>query len=587
MTFIYRKMNAALTPSQEALLGQIEKLQCPFEGIDRFKKLKLADLRSITGVSVVVTDKAHLVDLLEKSIEKMRMHITTSFTESRNDPEFGSRKFAETEKVISKRRNWVEEQLWRARNDNEVSLLGLYTRKLFWFDSAKPTVYLFADNINEYARRKGTNVDNVFAYVFIHEMMHAYYDAFYSEGFPSRDLLEEAFAEFGMLTFINKNNSSLPGYLLTDAIKHVESKIAPGPSEYGFGYAMFEKTGGGDPEMITSYMRISNKIDLEEFKNWKSDNKYFEDIMQYPKSVDADKCFEGVKEILDFGWKDPCFTIQPGIRGRWLSPFGGRPRLALPRLSEEENWAVTADQVGWCTHSPLIRTNDLVQLLEEILKVMKQEGLEPSLSFEGDRILFLGRTFSRYTTSARHIISESLCVKGSTVFPDFIMGLWGPSGNIGNILYALSILLDGTFSLIHEGSDFVLYGPEKCARLFSVAGKGFTIIEKSTSKILGTVKDMNNVPLFVIRDYCSKNPGVTLADLQNLFKAIHPHRLHRLNIVELIGKVPPQYEDRYFMGDAITLSTGDIIAVTREWTRNQDFKDFIIIAAWMGYIIKY
>lgn len=443
-------VSTTLTPEQKSLLEAIKNLPSPFEGIS-----KLADLEGITGVSLVIADKADLDKILDLSIERMIGQMKSSYDKHHNDPNNGRRIIKETEEDLSKRRLWAE-------NQKKVgTLLGLYTRKLLWFDNAKPIIYLFADNIKEYAQRHHKDEDNVFAYVFIHEMMHAYYDAFYNEGFPSRERLEEAFAEFGMLTFINKSGSSLPGKLLADACDHVQSKIIPGPSQYGFGYDLFNLTSGGNPKMIARYKDISNKIDLDVIKNWNSDNKYFEDIELYPHTVGAQKCFDGVKEILAFDWGDPCFILQPGIRG-----YRARLPRATPRLCATDDWAVTASQIGWDYQYPLMKTDDLAQLLEEIIKVMKKAGFESSLSFDRDQIMFLGRPFSNYSTAPSRLNFESLCVKGTTVFPDFKYGLCGAPGTIGNILYSLGTLFAGVFTITHEGTDFVLYGPYKCVSLF-------------------------------------------------------------------------------------------------------------------------
>lgn len=342
-------------------------------------------------------------------------------------------------------------------NPNEVTLLGLYSRKLLWFDDAKPTVFLFVDNIRRYAKNNGYNEDNVFGYVFIHEMMHAYYDAFESEGFPSREPIEEAFAEYGMLTFINKNKSCLPGDLLVDACKHVESKIKSGPSEYGFGFDLFEITKGGDVNLINLYMRKSNKIDLEVIRNWESDNKYFEDIKQYPNPVDADKCYKGVKEILYYDWKEPCFVIQPSIRGSRLSS-----------------------------------------------------------------------------------------------------GSWAASR------------------------------------------KGYTIIDKSTSRILSKERYENHVPLFIIKDFCANHPGISLVDLQKIFGTVPNHTARGMSIIESAGTVntyiathPPKpgekRKPRFFEDEPIKLSDGEIIMVTNQWADSGNvvnFEAFKKVAEDLGYIIK-
>lgn len=190
-----------------------------------------------------------------------------------------------------------------------------YTRgNFFWFDGDAPKVYLFADNIEACASKKGYSEEHVFGFVFIHEMMHAYYDAFNSAGFPAKEPLEEAFAEYGMLTFINKTIG--PGVFLEEAKASVFSKIDYGPREYGFGYELFADTSGGAPEMIERYRLVSNWIDYPTVSRFAKD--YFKCIEDYKKSIDektASDCIEGVRYILEHEWPEPDagYIIQPGI----------------------------------------------------------------------------------------------------------------------------------------------------------------------------------------------------------------------------------------------------------------------------------
>ena len=587
MAFEYKPENAKLTPSQEALLGRIEGLASPFKGVANLK-----EIRGITGVSVVVADRTYLVKILKDSIKRINDQIGKYHQDANR-----SKIFRQIERDIFARCRWAEDQLKKA------SLLGLYSRKVLWFDNSSPIVFLFADNINDYSASIGKSADNVFGYVFLHEMMHAYFDSFHSEGFPSWEELEEPFAEFGMLTFIQK--SKLPVDLLEDAKEHVQSKVDFGPREYGFGLALFNRTGGGDPSMIENYRAISNWIDAEIISSWKSSDKYFTDIGHYqrdPSYENAEKCYNGVKEILDFDWEEPELVIQSRIRGSRstsgpLSGSRSRSSHVLPKLFAKEEWAVSASKIEWCAQYPLLKSDDLVQLMVDVLKVMKSEGFESYLLFADDKINFLGRPFSCYartTAKPNHTIPESIDVKGTVVFPAFKLPLLGgPAGQVGNILYALGTLLDGTFTLAHEGPGFVLYGPSRYCALFSKntestsSAVAFQILDKSSLRVLDSEKEMGKTALFIVKDYCSNHPRVTLAELQKFFSSVHPHRLNSFSIIELKGSVPPKYEKRYFMEDAITLSTGDSICVTREWTKNANFKDFAIIVDGLGYIIEF
>ncbi len=209
--------------------------------------------------------------------------------------------------------------------------------------------------------------------------------------------------------------------------------------------------------MINLYMRKSNKIDLEVIRNWESDNKYFEDIKQYPNPVDADKCYKGVKEILYYDWKEPCFVIQPSIRGSRLSS-----------------------------------------------------------------------------------------------------GSWAASR------------------------------------------KGYTIIDKSTSRILSKERYENHVPLFIIKDFCANHPGISLVDLQKIFGTVPNHTARGMSIIESAGTVntyiathPPKpgekRKPRFFEDEPIKLSDGEIIMVTNQWADSGNvvnFEAFKKVAEDLGYIIK-
>lgn len=296
MAFEYKSDNGvSLSPSQEEFLESIENKPSPFQGL---KSLK--DLRSLTGLSVVVTDRQRLREILAKAKSDTKCEI-----------EKDNRMLNLAWKDIEDRLGWIEEHL---NPEKSRFILGLYSRELFWFDGDAPKVYLFADNIEACASKKGYSEEHVFGFVFIHEMMHAYYDAFNSAGFPAKEPLEEAFAEYGMLTFINKTIG--PGVFLEDAKAAVFSKIDDGPREYGFGYELFSDTSGGEPGMIERYKDISNWIDYPTVNGFPKD--YFKCMAEYknnPDEANASDCIEAVRYILEHEWQelDAVYIIQPGI----------------------------------------------------------------------------------------------------------------------------------------------------------------------------------------------------------------------------------------------------------------------------------
>lgn len=299
MAFEYKPDNGVtLSPSQAEFLETIENIGSPFKGIK-----SLNDLRILTGLSVVVADRESLCEILLTAKEATYRKIAEDH-----------RAINLAEKDISDRQIWIKEHL---NPEKSRLILGLYSRKLFWFDGDEPKVYLFADNIKAYASKKGYSEEHVFGFVFIHEMMHAYYDAFNSAGFPAKEPLEEAFVEYGMLTFINKTIG--PGVFLEEAKDSVSSKIDYGPREYGFGFELFSDTSGGEPGMIERYKDISNWIDYPTVKGFPKD--YFKCMAEYknnPDGANASDCIEGVRCILKYEWQvpDASHIIQPGIRMR-------------------------------------------------------------------------------------------------------------------------------------------------------------------------------------------------------------------------------------------------------------------------------
>ena len=119
----------------------------------------------------------------------------------------------------------------------EVELLGKYTRV-----NGKPTIYLMWGTL---MHKK--DHENLTAIVYVHELMHAYFDMHYdAKGnylpHPHCPVIEEPIAEFGMLRFMeifDRVNPSLG--ILGKAISHVKAKKNSfGVCHYGFGYYLYE-----------------------------------------------------------------------------------------------------------------------------------------------------------------------------------------------------------------------------------------------------------------------------------------------------------------------------------------------------------
>ena len=119
----------------------------------------------------------------------------------------------------------------------EVELLGKYTRV-----DGKPTIYLMWGTL---MHKK--DHENLTAIVYVHELMHAYFDMHYDEKgnyipHPHCPVIEEPIAEFGMLRFMEMFDRVDPSRrILEKAISHVKAKKNSfGVCHYGFGYYLYE-----------------------------------------------------------------------------------------------------------------------------------------------------------------------------------------------------------------------------------------------------------------------------------------------------------------------------------------------------------
>ena len=119
----------------------------------------------------------------------------------------------------------------------EVELLGKYTRV-----NGKPTIYLMWGTL---MHKK--DHENLTAIVYVHELMHAYFDMHYdAKGnylpHPHCSVIEEPIAEFGMLRFMEMFDRANPSLgILGKAISHVRAKKNSfGVCHYGFGYYLYE-----------------------------------------------------------------------------------------------------------------------------------------------------------------------------------------------------------------------------------------------------------------------------------------------------------------------------------------------------------
>jgi len=183
------------------------------------------------------------------------------------------------------------------------SILGKYMVR---FDNSyKPisrTIYLLIDNIQQLATNKGTTRDTFIAETYIHEMFHAYYDNIRTTNIVNAYLqgiteIEEAMAEFGMLVFLSKFNSSFLPY----AHANVMSKLTSGDPYlqfYGLGAELFNKWATINPfngKILEKYQKImpSPRYGIRLVD-------YFVRLARSRRHFNANNCIKSIHDIIDW-----------------------------------------------------------------------------------------------------------------------------------------------------------------------------------------------------------------------------------------------------------------------------------------------
>lgn len=183
--------------------------------------------KEIREVTVTLAELVKELERLEDELEK------------RNKAGVGQEELGEIQEKIFRleniiaycRKNGLSEYTF------EVELLGRYTRV-----NGKPTIYLMWGTL---MHKK--DHENLTAIVYVHELMHAYFDMHYDEEgnyipHPHCSVIEEPIAEFGMLRFMEMFDRVDPSRrILEKAISHVKAKKNSfGVCHYGFGYYLYE-----------------------------------------------------------------------------------------------------------------------------------------------------------------------------------------------------------------------------------------------------------------------------------------------------------------------------------------------------------
>ena len=231
--FVYIKEN----PGVRDLDARTSELLCNVDRFKCFSSFIPGEIHDVVDVilkdqeiRVVTVTLAELVKELERLEDEL---------EKRKKAGVGQEELGEIQGKIFRlkdiiaycRKNGLSEYTF------EVELLGKYTRV-----NGKPTIYLMWGTL---MHKK--DHENLTAIVYVHELMHAYFDIHYDEKgnyipHPHCSVIEEPIAEFGMLRFMEMFDRVDPSRrILEKAISHVKAKKNSfGVCHYGFGYYLYE-----------------------------------------------------------------------------------------------------------------------------------------------------------------------------------------------------------------------------------------------------------------------------------------------------------------------------------------------------------
>ena len=353
--------NITLSSDQEELLATLDEVNSPLQGISR-----LGDLRCRDGVEVFIVDNDYIMNYLDNRQSSLK-HVMSKYC---------SRERTEEEQV---KLNYLElsfkniyDSISRAR---EGMLLGLYSGKVNWFDGhRRPTVFLIADNIEKYSAAHNEEARFVFGFVYVHEMMHAYYDSINYRGYPSVTELEEAFAECGMLYCLNELSGCKPlGAVFNAAYDNVSSKQTTSAlPHYGFGLYIYQQNKREKmlSDYIERYREISNWINVipirEEFKKYSSLLCKLYPFHDKTEQISED-CYRVVKSILYCSWQEP---RQHRVKCTGIS-------IRASRITPDDLWAIHNNNATRnVSMFPIIETGDVVKMTAYILKFLKWNHME-------------------------------------------------------------------------------------------------------------------------------------------------------------------------------------------------------------------
>lgn len=256
------------TQRQEQLLNGLNQFQVSLVNHANTPLVVDFDDLDTTFVTAVIFENAQLAlypptywDDLKKRLEEYRAEIIAQMGALYSDDDKEPREQSDDYRALLDR---IQDILDRIDNGNLPNTSR--DTRLGYYCPSDRTIHLIINNINSYANAIGCNPDYVLAYVYVHEMFHAFYHKIANDnGSHYIREIEEPMAECGMLVYLDnaykQTNQSFYQLTYDRAHKDVKAKQSGHNAAYGFGLYLYENTSVDVAQILGEYAQKSALID--------------------------------------------------------------------------------------------------------------------------------------------------------------------------------------------------------------------------------------------------------------------------------------------------------------------------------------
>lgn len=256
------------TQRQEQLLNGLNQFQVSLVNHANTPLVVDFDDLDTTFVTTVIFENAQLAlypptywDDLKKRLEEYRAEIIAQMGALYSDDDKEPREQSDDYRALLDR---IQDILDRIDNGNLPNTSR--DTRLGYYCPSDRTIHLIINNINSYANAIGCNPDYVLAYVYVHEMFHAFYHKIANDnGSHYIREIEEPMAECGMLVYLDnaykQTNQSFYQLTYDRAHKDVKAKQSGHNAAYGFGLYLYENTSVDVAQILGEYAQKSALID--------------------------------------------------------------------------------------------------------------------------------------------------------------------------------------------------------------------------------------------------------------------------------------------------------------------------------------